>query len=391
MPSRILYGQGSFQEVGKQASSLGKKALIISDPIMVKIGNVTLCEEHLKKESIPYAKYLGVDSEPTDLHVTEALAICRKEGCDVVIAVGGGSCIDTAKAVAVMMRNEGSINDYVSNKKLFKEKSLPLIAIPTTAGTGSEVSKVTVIIDTKTDVKMMISQPELLPTIAIVDPQLTVSCPPSVTAATGVDALCHAIEAYISRRAQPITDVLALSAIKNIMENLRRAYEDGDDLEARDKMSIASMLAGASFSNSSVTLVHGMSRPIGALFHVPHGVSNAMLLPGVLEFTKESAIDRLAVIGRLIKPDLKSVSDREMADEVILEVKQLCRDLKISNMKTWGIDKNQLDQVVSKMATDALASGSPENNPRIPSHEEIVQLYQVCYDYDFRSNRKISL
>ncbi|MGG4040140.1 iron-containing alcohol dehydrogenase [Bacillus smithii] len=391
MPSRILYGRNSFSNVGKMASSLGKKALIISDPIMDKIGNVALCEEHLKKESFPYAKYLGVDSEPTDIHVKEALAICREEDCDVVIAVGGGSCIDTAKAVAVIKSNGGFISDFVGNQKGFTEKSLPVIAIPTTAGTGSEVSKVTVIIDTKTDVKMMISQPELIPTVAIVDPLLTVSCPQAVTAATGIDALCHAIESYISQRAHPITDVFAKSAIKNIMGNLRRAYENGDDLEAREKMAIGSMLAGVAFSNASVTLVHGMSRPIGALFHVPHGVSNAMLLPGVLEFTKESAVERLAEIGRLINPDWETLSNEEVADEVILEIKQLCRDLKIPNMKTWGIDKNQLDKVVSKMAADALASGSPENNPRIPSHEEIVRLYHVCYDYDLHSNRKISL
>lgn len=383
LPKRILYGKGCFAEVGKEAKALGRKALLISDPVMEKVGNVALCEEHLKKESLPYAKYLGVDSEPTDRHVTEALAVCREEGCDVLIAVGGGSCIDTAKAVAVMMTNEGSIGDYVGNKKMFQESPLPLIAVPTTAGTGSEVTKVTVIIDTKTEVKMMISQPQLLPAVAIVDPLLTVTCPPNVTAATGVDALCHGIEAYISRRAHPVTDVLALSAIENILGNLRRAYTNGDDIEAREKMAYGSMLAGAAFSNASVTLVHGMSRPIGALFHVPHGVSNAMLLPGVLEFTKDSAIERLAVIGKRVYPELRALDDREAAEGLIREIKRLCRDLNIPNMKTWGIDKSRFDQSVAKMATDALASGSPGNNPRVPSHEEIVQLYHVCYDYDF--------
>jgi alcohol dehydrogenase class IV len=383
MPSRILYGRGAFNEVGKQARLLGKKVLIISDPVMEQVGNVSLCEERLREEELVFAKYVGVDTEPTDIHVKEALDICREEGCDAIVAVGGGSCIDTAKAVAVMMTNEGAISDYVGNVKPFVNKPLPLIAVPTTAGTGSEVTKVTVIIDTKTNVKMMISQPELLPAVAIVDPLLTVSCPPSVTAATGVDALCHAIEAYISRRAHPVTDALALSAIEAIMGNLRKVYENGSDIDAREKMAIGAMMAGAAFSNASVTLVHGMSRPIGALFHVPHGVSNAMLLPGVLEFTKENAIERLAVIARLIKPELKTASDEEAADALILEVKQLCRDLHIPNMKTWGIEKKQFDQAVEKMATDALASGSPGNNPRVPTHEEIVQLYHVYYDYQF--------
>jgi len=386
VPNRVIYGRDTFREVGRQAKTLGTKALIVSDPVMENIGLVARCEQYLREAGLPLATYTRVDTEPTDVHVKEALDVCRSEQCDVIVAIGGGSSIDAAKAVAVMMTNEGTISDYVGNAKMFTKKPVPLIAIPTTAGTGSEVTKVTVIIDTKTDVKMMISQPALLPAVAIVDPLLTVSCPPSVTAATGVDALCHSIEAYISRRAHPVTDVLALSAIEAIIGHLRRAYENGQDIEAREKMAIAAMKAGMAFSNASVTLVHGMSRPIGALFHVPHGVSNAMLLPGVLEFTKESATERLAVIARLINPQLKDVSDAEAADALVEEVKQLCRDLHIPNMKTWGIDKAAFDKAVDKMAADALASGSPSNNPRVPTHEEIVALYHICYDYRYDTN-----
>ncbi|MGG3791876.1 iron-containing alcohol dehydrogenase [Geobacillus thermodenitrificans] len=386
VPNRVIYGRDTFREVGRQAKALGTKALIVSDPVMENIGLVARCEQYLREAGLPLATYTRVDTEPTDVHVKEALDVCRSEQCDVIVAIGGGSSIDAAKAVAVMMTNEGTISDYVGNAKMFTKKPVPLIAIPTTAGTGSEVTKVTVIIDTKTDVKMMISQPALLPAVAIVDPLLTVSCPPSVTAATGVDALCHSIEAYISRRAHPVTDVLALSAIEAIIGHLRRAYENGQDIEAREKMAIAAMKAGMAFSNASVTLVHGMSRPIGALFHVPHGVSNAMLLPGVLEFTKESATERLAVIARLINPQLKDVSDDEAADALVEEVKQLCRDLHIPNMKTWGIDKTAFDKAVDKMAADALASGSPSNNPRVPTHEEIVALYHICYDYRYDTN-----
>ncbi|NNU83524.1 iron-containing alcohol dehydrogenase [Geobacillus sp. BMUD] len=385
VPNRVIYGCETFHEVGRQAKALGSKAFIVSDPVMENIGLVARCEHYLQEAGVPFAKYTGVDKEPTDVHVKEALDVCRSERCDVIIAVGGGSSIDAAKAVTVMMTNEGTISDYVGNARMFTKKPVPLIAIPTTAGTGSEVTKVTVIIDTKTDVKMMISQPALLPAVAIVDPLLTVSCPPSVTAATGVDALCHAIEAYISRRAHPVTDVLALSAIEAIIGHLRRAYENGQDIEAREKMAIAAMKAGMAFSNASVTLVHGMSRPIGALFHVPHGVSNAMLLPGVLEFTKDSATERLAVVARLINPQLKDVSDAEAADALVEEVKQLCRDLHIPNMKTWGIDKAAFDKAVDKMAADALASGSPANNPKVPTHGEIVALYHYCYDYQYNT------
>ncbi|MDF2680240.1 MAG: iron-containing alcohol dehydrogenase [Brevibacillus sp.] len=387
MPGKILYGRDSFTQVGIQAAELGKKAFIVSDPMMEKVGNVARCETYLQEKGIATAKYTGIDSEPTDLHVQEALTVCVEENCDVIVAVGGGSCIDTAKAVAVMATNEGYIGDYMGAHKLFSAKPLPLIACPTTAGTGSEVTKVTVIVNTQTQVKMMISQPELLPVVAIVDPVLTLSCPSAVTAATGVDALCHAIEAYLSRRSQPVTDTFALTAIELIIQNLLQSYQDREDLEAREKVALGAMLAGAAFSNASVTLVHGMSRPIGALFHVPHGISNAMLLPVVLDYTRDSAVERLAHIGCFLHPEWKSLSKQEAADRTIAKIKQLCTDLHIPNMKAWGIDRASFEQSLSKMATDALASGSPANNPIVPTHEEMMNLYERSYDYELTSTQ----
>lgn len=387
MPKTVFYGNDSLTRLGEQAALLGKKVLIVSDKIMTQIGVVAKCQKYLEDAGIAYACYLEVNSEPTDTYVSEALTICKEQQCDVVAAVGGGSCIDAAKAVAVVASNGGYIGDYMGGKKKIQNKPLPLIAIPTTSGTGSEVTAVTVINNTKDDVKMMIKDPAFIPEVAIVDPVLTYSTPPQVTAATGIDALCHAMEAYISRVSQPITDQLALSSIEMIVNNLRAAYQDGNDVEAREKMAIASMQAGIAFSNASVTLVHGMSRPIGALFHVPHGISNAMLLPAVLEFTKESAVERLAVIGRILRPDLEALTDSELADVTVDEVKKLCNDLNIPNMKAYGLDQEKFDQVVSKMAADAIASGSPGNNPRIPSQEEIVELYHTCYNYDFTVNK----
>ncbi|WP_062236996.1 iron-containing alcohol dehydrogenase [Fictibacillus sp. FJAT-27399] len=390
MPSRVIYGKGAFQEVGKQTKILGKKALIISDPIMEKVGIVEDCECLFQTANILYSKYLGVDTEPTDIHVKDAMKVCSDEGCDVIVAIGGGSCIDTAKAVAVLMTNGGTVADYFGTQKKFEKKPLPLIAAPTTAGTGSEVTKVTVITDTKTDVKMMIASSELLPEVAIVDPNLTLTCPRNVTAATGIDALSHAIEAFISKKAHPVTDTLALSAIEKIMLYLRRAYNDGQDMEARDKLALGSMLAGAAFSNASVALVHGMSRPIGALFHVPHGISNAMLLPVVLEFTKDHTLERLAVIGRQIIPESKDKTTKELADCVIHEIKKLCLELNIPNMKTYGLDQKRFKRVLSKMAHDAISSGSPANNPVVPTHEEIINLYEMCYDYNFNVELNMS-
>ncbi|WP_040204287.1 iron-containing alcohol dehydrogenase [Neobacillus jeddahensis] len=390
MPQTVFYGNDSLTKLGEQAALLGKKALIISDKIMSQIGNVKRCQEYLEEAGLTTVPYLEVNSEPTDEHVSEALTIFQDQQCDVIVTIGGGSCLDAAKAVAVLATNDGYIGDYMGGKKTVTENPIPLITIPTTAGTGSEVTSVTVITNTKDDIKMMIKNPAFIPQVAIVDPVLTYSSPPHVTAATGVDALCHAMEAFISRVAQPLTDNLALSAIELIVNNLRTAYINGHDQDAREKMAFASMQAGLAFTNASVTLVHGMSRPIGALFHVPHGVSNAMLLPAVLEYTKESAIERLAVIGRVLRPDLKSLKNEELAEVTVNEVKKLCRDLHIPNMKTYGLDEEKFNEVVSKMATDALASGSPGNNPRVPSHEEIIDLYHICYDYDFTVLEKVS-
>jgi len=390
MPSTVLYGNGSVKELGKQATKLGGKALIISDSIMKKLGVVEMCQQQLNESGLSFAAYLNVDSEPTNIHVKEAIDIFTEEQCDSIIAIGGGSCIDTAKAVSVLITNGGTMSDYFGTGRKITEKPIPVIAIPTTAGTGSEVTKITVITDTETNVKMMLADPSLLPVVAIVDPELTVSCPKGVTAATGVDALCHAVEAYISRKAHPVTDALALTAIDHIMGSIRTAYEDGGDIDARGEMAIGSMLAGAAFSNASVTLVHGMSRPVGALFHTPHGISNAMLLPAVLEFTMEASIDRLAQIGRRLIKDANSFSDKELAVGLINEIKQLCFDLNIPNMKGYGIEEELFEKSLPKMAADAIESGSPNNTPRIPTIEEIIELYRKCYDYDFSMKMQLA-
>ncbi|WP_110927279.1 iron-containing alcohol dehydrogenase [Bacillus massiliglaciei] len=390
MPKAVFYGQDSLSQLGKQAAQYGSKVLLVSDRIMEQLGHVQRCIDLFEQYNVACVTYLDVNSEPTDLHVDEALELSKRENCDVIAAIGGGSCIDAAKAVAVLATNDGYIGD-MGKKVPIKRNPLPLIAVPTTAGTGSEVTNVTVITNTAQDIKMMIKHEAFLPCTAIVDPSLTVSTPPHVTAATGIDALCHAIEAYISRLSQPLTKNMAAAAIQAIMKHLRSAYQNGENLEAREQMAIASMQAGLAFSNASVTLVHGMSRPIGAIFHVPHGVSNAMLLPAVLEFTKEYAIEPLAELAQMMNPDLKALSAEEMADSAISEIKQLCADLRIPNMQSWGIDEKKFELSVDKMAADALASGSPGNNPRVPSHQEIIDLYKQCYQYNFQSAENIKL
>ncbi|MFD1334383.1 iron-containing alcohol dehydrogenase [Oceanobacillus iheyensis] len=389
-PETINYGRNSFKKIGIEAAACGNKAVIISDKIMENLGYVSECRDLLCKEGIESAIYLGVESEPTDRYVEEALQLLKSEQCDVVISLGGGSCIDTAKAIAVIATNGGYIGDYMGMKKLAVLPPLPHISIPTTAGTGSEATDATIITNTSNNVKMMIKQPAFMPNVAIVDPILSISSPKTVTAATGIDALSHAIEAYISQKSQPMTDVLALSSMDKIVTCLKRAFENGEDISAREEMSLGSLQAGMSFTNASVCLVHGMSRPIGALFHVPHGFSNAMLLPAVLEFSKEHCVERLADLGRFFQPDNQIVSDREAADIAVESVKQLCLELNIPNLEGWGIKKSEFQQAISKMAEDAIASGSPGNNPRVPIKQEIEKLYQTCYNYQFSSQKSVS-
>ncbi|MFE8702782.1 iron-containing alcohol dehydrogenase [Cytobacillus sp. FJAT-54145] len=388
-PQTIAYGRNSFETIGLEAALKGKKALIVSDKVIEELGFIEKCQKLLSKVDVQSVVYTGVSTEPTDIFVGEALSLFQKEQCDLIISLGGGSCIDTAKAVAVLAKNGGYIGDYIGAKKVANQGVIPHIAVPTTAGTGSEATDVTIITNTMTEVKMMVKQPSFMPTVAIVDPILTVSSPQHVTSATGIDALSHAIEAYLSKRAHPMTDTMALSAMNLIVNNILPAYEDGANIDAREAMALGALQAGLAFSNASVCLVHGMSRPIGALFHVPHGYSNAMLLPAVLEYSKEACMDRLADLGRIFAPNREMMNNEEAANVALLAVKNLCLKLNIPNLSEWGIDKEKFESVVSKMAEDALASGSPGNNPKVPTKTEIEQLYHVCYKYDFSNEEKV--
>lgn len=382
-PATIVYGKDAFEEVGVYAKKLGSKALIVSDPIMDGLGFVNQCKALLTANGLEAVSYLGVTTEPVDTYVAQGLSILQTEQCDLIISVGGGSCIDTAKAIAVVATNGGYIGDYMKLAKMAEQSPIPHIAVPTTAGTGSEATDATVITNTTNDVKMMIKQPAFMPPIAIVDPMLTVTSPPAITAATGIDALSHAIESYLSRLAHPYSNVLALSAMDLIIHNILKVYEQGDDIDAREAMSLGSMQAGLSFSNASVALVHGMSRPIGALFHVPHGISNAMLLPAVLEFTKDACVERLADIGKFFNAKGQYSTQEELATLAIDSIKELCKKMNIGNLQQWGIEEDAFYAAIPKMAIDAMASGSPANNPKVPTQDELMELYKVAYHYEY--------
>ena len=374
-PKTIIYGEGALRGSGEKLSSLGSKALLVTDQVMSDTGYVSRVSEILDKVGVEYAVFNEVNEEPTDKIVEKGLKEYQENGCDFIVSLGGGSPIDAAKAIGVMATNDGKISDYMGQNKVTKAIP-PQVSIPTTAGTGSEATKFTIIADTENDVKMLIASPYVLPDIAIVDSELTMTVPKKFTAATGIDALTHAIEAYTSVKNQPLTDTLALSAIRRIATYLRRAWANGSDQKARSEMMLASLEAGMAFCNSSVTIVHGMSRPIGAVFHVPHGVSNAVLLPTCMEFAVLGTPERFADVAEAmgIKTEGMNVLDASRAG--VKAVKELCDDIEIPSITELGIDQKEFMNKAEKMAKDAIASGSPNNTARKPSVEDIVKLYE---------------
>jgi alcohol dehydrogenase class IV len=368
IPATIHYGAGALGELGPTARQLGvSHVLLVTDAGMVQMGVAGQAQRLLEAAGVRVTVFDGVQPDPTLHNVEAGLALLRRDSCDGIVAVGGGSPMDCAKAVSVRQANPQSLHEFMGMEKV-PRAGPPVIAVPTTAGTGSEVTRVMVLTDTERDVKMMIASRHCVCAAALVDPMLTVSMPKALTAAVGVDALTHAIEAYVSRRAQPMTDLLALSAIRLIAYNLRTAYQDGGNLEARSAVMLGAMQAGMAFSNASVALVHGMARPLGACFHLTHGISIAVLLPTVTEFSVAAAPERYARIAG------------EMGEEdIVAALRSLDRDVNIPSLRGLNIEEGRYAALLEKMAGDALASGSPANNPRLASAGEIVALYRRIY------------
>lgn len=379
MPKQILSGAGALEgaEAKEVFKNAGSKALIVSGKVMEKVGNVAKVTAILDDLEIGYAIYTDITGEPTDTMIDGGLEVYKKEGCDFLIGLGGGSPLDSMKAIAALVTNPGKIPDYMG--KVITTPVPPMIAIPTTAGTGSEATWFTVITDSQKDIKMLLKGPVLMPDVAIIDYRFTITSPKSVTAAPGLDALTHAIEGYTSRKAQPMTDTFAVSAVKRIFKYLPAAYADGSNEEAREQMSLAALEAGIVINNSSVTIVHGMSRPIGALFHVPHGMSNAMLLKVCLTFALDGAYDKFADLGRAIEVADCSDSDEAAAKKFLDAVIDICRVCEIPTLEEYGMDKEKFFASIDKMADDALASGSPGNTIKDVTKEDIVAIYKALW------------
>lgn len=377
IPNHTVVGTNVLGEAAPLLKKMGNKAFIVTGRHVAVSDMMKQLTALLDENGIGCVIFDGITGEPTDTMIENGVEMLKSSGCDFIIGIGGGSPLDSAKAIAAMAVNEGSIADY--NGKEITGEILPLAAIPTTAGTGSEATKFTVITDSEKGIKMLLKGDVLVPKLAIVDSSFTVGAPKSVTSATGLDALTHAVEAYTSRKAFSMTDTLAVSAVKRIMKYLPIAYKEPDNSLAREQMSIAALEAGICINNSSVTIVHGMSRPIGALFHVPHGMSNAMLLKECLSFAVSGAYEKFANLGRETGVASDSDSDETAAEKFIDSLQDICDVCEIPTLEQYGIDRDEYYSKISKMATDAVASGSPANTVKEVTVDDCIEIYKKLY------------
>jgi alcohol dehydrogenase class IV len=378
-PRLLLVSAGAVRQIADVLAKFGlSRPLIVTDPFMVSSGHLSHCLDPLTAAGLSVSVFSDTVPDPTDTVIEAGVLELNKGDFDCLIGFGGGSPIDTAKAIAILAAGGGKMRDYKAPYAADKG-AIPIIAIPTTAGTGSECTRFTIITDTAHDEKMLIAGLGALPLAALVDYELTYSVPPRTTADTGIDSLTHALEAYVSKRANPLSDALALSAMQLIGANIRTAYTEPRNAQAREAMMLGATEAGLAFSNSSVALVHGMSRPIGAHFHVPHGLSNAMLLPAITRFSIPGAEPRYAEAARRIGFAAPTDSDSIASAKLITGLEQLNKDLAVPTPADYGIDEATWTSKMSLMADQALASGSPANNPKVPTAQEIITLYREVW------------
>lgn len=373
IPPRIYTGTNALNDSIPDIVRLGKHPFIVTDRTMEKLGNVSRLTRLLEESGLSYRIYPEINSEPTDQMIEKGLSAFQEDHCDFLIALGGGSVIDSMKAIAMMDHCRVPLRECLTTS--FNSPRAPMAAIPTTAGTGSETTMFTIINDVSTDVKMLLKGPSLIPDIAIIDPVFTLTTPKSVTANTGIDALCHAVEAYTSRKAQPLSDTMALSAIEKIFRYLPVCYDDPQNEEARSMMAIAATQAGIAFNNSSVTIIHGMSRPLGANFHIPHGLSNAVLVEPCLHYVRQPINGKLAAIARYAHLS-NSSNDMTAANDFFKHLHQLLSHLNIPSLSDIIPDSARYHRLIDKMSADAMESGSPANTVMPLTTDDLKTIYQ---------------
>ncbi|MFC5973613.1 iron-containing alcohol dehydrogenase [Halomarina salina] len=384
-PGNIELGRGAVETLGEYATTYGRKVLLVASEEIYAIHGETV-ESVLDEAGVETVVYDEVRPDPTVENIESAHALYRDEDCDVIVTLGGGSSIDTGKGVGILATNDGEIRDFgvdVAGYEGVPNPTPPLVAVNTTTGTGSEATRSVVVSDESTSTKFLIVSKNVVPTVAIEDPELTLSLPQSHTAFTGIDALTHAVEAYVSVESWSVPDEFATSAIRRMSRALPKAWADGENVEARTETLIGQLQAGQAFTNSSVALVHGMARPLGAQLHIPHGLANGLLLPYVMEFSLMAAPEEYADIARAMGVADEDDPDREAAEAAVEGVYRLCEDITLTSyLDDHGTipTREEYADVVGKMAQDAVDSGSPDNNPRKPTVEEIEELFLHVYD-----------
>ncbi|ABP78199.1 iron-containing alcohol dehydrogenase [Stutzerimonas stutzeri] len=382
LPRLMEVGAGASGQLARVLQELGcSRPLIVTDRMMVELGYVARIAGQLEEAGIASQCFADTLPEPTAASIRAGVEMVRQGDFDSIVALGGGSPIDSAKAIGILGKFGGEMRDYRFPRDV-SEAGLPLIAIPTTAGTGSEATRFTIITDETSDEKMLCAGLGFMPIAALIDYELTLSLPPRVTADTGIDALTHAIEAYVSRKASLYSDSQALEAMRLLAPNLRAAFHEPGNRAAREAMMLGATLAGIAFSNASVALVHGMSRPIGAFFHVPHGLSNAMLLPAITAFSIPAAPERYADCARAMAVATQTDSVEVANDKLLAELRAINQELKVPSPEQFGIARERFFELRATMARQALASGSPGNNPRVPTEAEIIDLYETVWNQE---------
>ncbi|MED0668342.1 iron-containing alcohol dehydrogenase [Bacillus badius] len=378
IPSHVTFGRGSVKKVGEVLEEFNaKKVLCVYDQGVKQAGIVGQVITYLKAKKIEVVEFANVVPNPPDTILEEGAELAVKEQVEAIVAVGGGSPIDAAKAINVLITNPGPIHQY-EGLNLVKNPTKPLIAIPTTAGTGSEVTAVSVITDTAGEKKMVIGGRHCGADVALVDPDLTMGLPPAVTAATGMDALTHAIESYVSKLASVPSDVNALKAVELIYKNLAEAYKNGSNIEARTNMLLGSMMAAYAFNSALLGLVHAIAHPLSVYCGLPHGVANACMLPDVMEYNAqdEKVQKRFRDIAQAMGISVEGLSDKEAADQAVAAVRELSQSINIPSLEEAGVKREQFEQLAEATLNEEI---SIMVNPRDVTEQEVVKLLELAY------------
>ena len=375
LPTKIEFGVGVSGRVAERVEECGGgRVLLVADPGVLEAGLVDKITDALKNASIPYVLFSDIEPEPQATSIVDGVELARSEGCDAVVGIGGGSALDSAKSIAVMLENEGHIRDY-AGQNLVPNPGVPMIGLPTTAGTGSEVTIWSVISEKEEKVKYGVGSPYMTATIAMCDPELTLTLPPHITASTGVDALAHALESYVNKTTQPISEALSIRAMELVAKSLRTAVVAGENLQARSDMLAASLAAALAFNPTRLGLAHALVMPLGANYKIPHSVGVAILLPEVMHYNLIGNLQKFAKIAHIFGEDTEGLSLRDAAELSVKAIRQLSEDVGIPDgLARYGVEEERLHDI----AEDGIATGNVPVNPRTPTVEDLIGIMRSC-------------